>query len=660
MIDMYTIGMTIKLNNLAMPELLRMAQEFKKLDTLTADFNKNMKAVGGNVAGIRALKVEIGALDSKLAGANHQAMLLDRHLRNLKAAGVLMGTGSGGPGVFPPIYPPSYPGGRGPGGGRGPIPGGGAGGGGGHGRGGFHGGNLHMGPGGVGIGGVGYGLGANALVPLAVGLGTLYIGHGMYEEAKKLEKAQADFGNLNLSREENKEALQKANLIANSVRGTVITENLALIQDLHTATGDLHHALELSKPYAIYANAAKVQNGGRPVDNLVMNSIKALEHRGDAVMQNPAQLAREMSMQSQVHFFTKGVVSPSDYFAMSRTGKLAYQLASPEYLYGPAAALISANTGATAGTMEMTALSSLVGGHMDKKAKGFLAELGLWQEKVDPQVAAYRKQFEKDADYQKIVAANGGNLIQTGGLSAENTKLFIADRNKFVLDVLMPAIKKRYGLDMSNEDIARLLSANFNRNTSADLGFYVTNQLKVAKDTAGIQKDKDFMAANSSYMETATGAEENFVSAWKNFKTEFGKNVLPVVTGMLNDGADILRKIGQAKEYYFPSKDDKDGGWLSWLPKSRALKPAWEVQQDKQAAADAAATAPKPRMSSLETVADASYTGPGQQAGNVYLDGQKVGTVISPTLAKMLNRPTGGSAFDMKQAMPPPGYNYAK
>jgi hypothetical protein len=616
MIDVYGIGVTLKLTDMVGPQLINLAKQFEKIDLLAISLNKSLRAVGSNTAGLKALNVETGMLDTKLERANQQAILLERNLRGLKAAGMVPGVNTPLPGVVPGL--------------------GGSGGRGGHrGGGGLHGGNIHMGSNGVGIGSVGMGLGSGALVPLVVAGATLYIGHGLYEEAKKLEKARADFGNLNLSKAENAEVLKKSRDLTSDVHGTKVTENMALIQDLHTATGDLHHAVQLAGPYAVFANAAKIQNSGKNVDGLVLNSIKALEHRGDPVMQNQAELDKELRMQSQVHFFTKGVVSPTDYYAMSRTGKLAYQLASPEYLYGPAAALISANSGATAGTMEMTALSSLVGGHMDKKAKGFLIGLGLWQDQVDPKVAEMRKRFDKDPEYQKIVAANGGNLIQTGGLSAENSKLFVEDRNKFVLDILMPAIKKKYGLDMSNEDVARLLSGNFNRNTSADLSFFVTNQMKVAKDTAGIRKSKDYTDANAMYMNTAVGAEENFVAAWTNFKTEFGSNVLPVITSVLNDGATILRNISEFKQKFFPSSDSAEGE----KSKDKGLTPAWKLPgwpwgNDEK----------KPEDDK------------GVQAGNVYLDGQKVGYITGKYIAKDMSKPpTGPNFFDASMSPRPVG-----
>ena len=523
MIDIYSIGVTLKINDLIGPQLVLLAKQFEKIDLLASQVNRSLKAMGVEASGIKAVANATGNLDKKLERANRQSILLEQNLRNIRGLGALPG---GGPSAYPTVIPGN--GGYGHRGG---------------GRGGLHGGNIHAGPGGVGIGTVGMGLGADAMLPLAIAGAGAYATHSLYEAGKKLEKVKADFGNMNLSKADNESVLRQAWALTNGVRGSKVADNVALIHDLHTATGDLAHALEMSGDYTKFSVAAKIQNEGRDVHGLVMDSIKALEHRGDKVLQDPAMREKELRMQSQVDFFTRGTVGPDAYFGMSRTGKLAYQLASPEYLYGPAAALISANTGTTAGTMEMTALSSLIGGHMEKKGKGFLTGLGLWNEVLDPKVAAMRASFDKDPEYQKIVAANGGSLIQSGGLSFDNAKLFAENRNDFILTVLYPAIRKKYGLNVTDEDAARLLTGNFNRNTSADLAFYITNQAKVSKDTKGIRGTNNFFEAYLAYMKTAAGAETEFSGAWNSFKTEFSKAVLPAITDMLKGGAVVLRGI---------------------------------------------------------------------------------------------------------------------
>src|SRR5258708_6211076 len=122
-------------------------------------------------------------------------------------------------------------------------------------------------PNGFGVGGVGMGLASDMLVPLAAGLVAGDVGPKFSESAKDLEKVKADFSNLNLSKADNDSVLAKSWALTRSVHGTSATENMALIQDLHVATGDLHHSLEMSDAYAKYTVASSIQNNGKGVEN---------------------------------------------------------------------------------------------------------------------------------------------------------------------------------------------------------------------------------------------------------------------------------------------------------------------------------------------------------------------------------------------------------
>jgi hypothetical protein len=344
---------------------------------------------------------------------------------------------------------------------------------------------------------------------------------GSYEEAKKLAQAQADFKNLNLSALDNSRVFGVATNLSHKTLGTTITNNIKLIQDLHTATGDLNKSLKLSGAYSQFSVAARVQNGGQDVDNLVLTSIKALEHRGDKVVQSPVALQQELHRQSQVFFATKGRVSPSDYFHLSQTGKMAYTLADSDFLYGPMAAMMQAKTGQTTGTAQMTTLSSLIGGHMTNKAKGFLRGMGLWDDQTSPLAKGLKDLINNDPLVKKLIAAQGDVSIQSGGLPAYAAAMAAGNTDKFTREILVPAIRKKYG-NLSDEQIGLMLTKQFNRNTADDLSFWVLNAQKVKKDTGIINKSNGFGGAYRSYLKTPEGAEEAAGAAWKNFLAMFG------------------------------------------------------------------------------------------------------------------------------------------
>ena len=366
---------------------------------------------------------------------------------------------------------------------------------------------------------------------------------GPYEEAKKLYQAQSNIKTLNLSHADNARINKKAFDLSQQLPGSTITGNTSALQDLHTAFGSLPHALEMAKNFQAFALAAEMKEG-RPVEGLIYNAAKALEHRGGRLTNSPEAFGSELDMMSKVYFGSKGKVSPSDYFSASQTGKMAYKMFSPEFLYGPYASYIQEKTGMTAGTASMTAFSSLIGGHMDSKAKGFLADLGggIYEEGLSASRVNLMKKAMRDAgikegdpDYKTLAPTSGG-------LNPNLAELFAANPDKFTNEILIPAIQKKYGLDAN---IPLLLSKHFNRNTGDFLSEWFINKSKNEKDARIFQKSTGFQSAYELYQKSPQGAELAASAAWKNFLALFGTVYLPQITKGLTSLANVLTKLSK-------------------------------------------------------------------------------------------------------------------
>jgi hypothetical protein len=375
--------------------------------------------------------------------------------------------------------------------------------------------------------------------------------NGPYEEAKRLMQAKADFENLNLSADDNAAAYAKAAANAHAVLGSNITDNIKQINDLHTAFGDLHHALQMSGDFAKFSIAAKIANGGHDVDGLVNESVKALEQRGGKVINDDATFRDELHRQSQVYFGTKGKVSGKDYFAASQTGGMSYALYDKEYLYGEFAAFMQAKSGSTAGTAGMTMFSSLIGGHMDNKAKGFLADLGLLQVGVSKaQVALVNNAVGSLAIPQKEKDKLAKSMMPvTGGLKDELLDVAAHRPDLLINDYLVPAIRKRYGMNLSDDEIGQLVAKNFNRGTSKAMGELIVNHLKFEKDANIFANAKDYTSAYNAYLKSPEGAEMAAAESWKNLSTMIGVTFIPKITeglGMLAHGLDELSQWTEA------------------------------------------------------------------------------------------------------------------
>jgi len=368
---------------------------------------------------------------------------------------------------------------------------------------------------------------------LGVGVGMFAMLEGPYKEAKKLAQAQADFSTMNLSAADNAAAFAQAATLSHKVLGSTITQNVKNIQDLHTAFGDLHHALETSELFTKMSIVGRVANGGKDVDGLIMSAAKALEHRGGKVVNSTPEFESEANMMTQVMLGTKMRVSPRDYLTASGTGKMAYQLFDKEYLYGVFAGLMSFMGGNKAGTSAMTAFSSLIGGHMDSKGKGFLSEIGLWTEGVSPKRLKMMREATKGLSKEEMKEF-GFLMPTTGGLSDVNSELYAHRPDIFISTVLVPAIKRRFGMDLSDDQLALLVAKNFNRATGDFIGNQITMAPKLNKDAGIFRKTATIGEGLASYMKSPAGAEIAASAAWENFLAMLGTVYLPAITsGML-------------------------------------------------------------------------------------------------------------------------------
>ncbi|VTP12703.1 hypothetical protein PUATCC27989T_00515 [Phytobacter ursingii] len=379
---------------------------------------------------------------------------------------------------------------------------------------------------------------------LAVGLSISKGLDAAMKSAREVAKAQADFKTLNLNAMEMAQVNAMAADQTHKTLGSTIAGNIRLIQDLHTAFGDLHHALELAPEFTKYETTVKMALGEHAADGMVNAAARALEHRGGKVTNNPEEFNKELSMMSQVQFATKNRVSPRDYLLASQTGKGAYSLLSPEYLYGQFGGLMSILGGERSGTELMTAFSSLIGGHMDKKAKGFLADLGMYDEGVSKErMKIMRKVMSgmSPEDKRIYLQSVGGESILSGGLKAQYAAMF--SNPDQLASVMAEKIRARFGKKLSDEEVSQYMYKNFNRSTGDLLGQNVVNKSKFDKDAAVFRKAMSFYTAYDNYLNNPDGAGIALTAAWTNLKATLGLQLLPVVTKLTLGFAKFLDKI---------------------------------------------------------------------------------------------------------------------
>lgn len=649
MIDAYAIGTTLKLHDLVTPQLLKLSEQFAKVDALALQVNKRLQKIGAEVVGIRNLAAASKALDTGLKGVNTEALQAERNLRGLKGAlptgsiGIerelaaanveaatlerrllgMRGLGRGGGGV-PPILP--GPGGGGSGGGR---------------RGGhIHGGNMHVGPNGFGIGGVGMGLATDMLVPLAAAGASIYVGHKFYEAAKDYDMAFTRFRTLNLGAKVNEDA----NAFARGTKqfGVSMTERMTVLRDMHEVMGSYEEAKAVTPLFTrmLAANRGVFGEEGNKFDTKTFQALgKVIEMRGGTA--SPDEMFKQADFAQKVLTGSAGLVTPTDLLAFMKTGGVATRLLSNQAFYAQSAPMIQEMGGSRFGTALMSAHQNLAMGRGSLKSMKEAARIGL----IDPGMI----------EYTKI-----GTIKQVLPGALKDEGLYNQSKYEWLLNVLIPAIRNGgvrghgglvKGDKITDDQIVNELNTLFSQRTASNAFAQMYLQRhKIDKNIAVTTGAMGINDLEKQYKGSAQGAEDEFSAAWKDFKAEFGKNMLPQVTNMLKTGADILRTLGDmANNPTFKA--------IQGFTEGAAHAFAWPY---RLMFGNANAAEPGAGGAQINPVAQRG-TMSNTMKGSVHLDGRLVGSFMADHMGRQASAPmTGTSSFDMSMGLPTPGLSYQR
>ena len=647
MIDAYAIGTTLKLHDLITPQLLKLSEQFAKVDALALQVNKRLQKMGAEVVGVRNLAAASKALDAGLKGINTEALLAERNLRGLKGAlptgsiGIerelaaanveaatlerrlhgMRGLGRGGGGV-PPILP-------GPGGGHG---------GGGRRGGHIHGGNMHVGPGGFEIGGVGMGLATDMLVPLTAAGAAIYVGHKFYEAAKDYDMAFTRFRTLNLGDKVN----QDANSFARGTKqfGVSMTERMTVLRDMHEVMGNYEEAKAVTPLFTrmLAANRGVFGEEGNKFDTKTFQALgKVIEMRGGT--SSEAEMFKQADFAQKVLTGSAGLVTPTDLLAFMKTGGVATRLLSNKAFYAESAPMIQEMGGSRFGTALMSAHQNLAMGRGSLKSMKEAARIGL----IDPRMI----------EYTKI-----GTIKQVLPGALKDEGLYNQSKYEWLLNVLIPAIRSggirgpnglTKGDAITDDQIVNELNTLFSQRTASNAFAQMYLQRnKIAKNIAVTQGAMGITELEKQYQKSPQGAKDEFRAAWTDFKTAFGASMLPQVTNMLKVGAEMLRSLAAVSDSpAFKAIQGFTNGAIHTF--------AWPY---RLMAGDA--NAATPTSTAINPVASPGAAS-NSMKGTVHLDGRLVGSFMADHMGRQASQPlTGTTSFDMSMGLPTPGLSYQR
>lgn len=639
MIDAYSIGTTLKLHDLVSPQLLKLSEQFEKVDVLATQLNKNLKIMGAEVVGIKNLSVAAAKLDLGLKGVGDQAMVAEKRLRGIsgaiptggiglerelsranieadllekklaamRALGRVPGGGGGGGGGIPPILP--APGGGGRGGRHG-------------GR--LHGGNMHVGPHGFGIGGVGMGLAGDMLVPLAAAGIAVYAGSGAVKEASEYQREQAQFSMFGMNAAQNAEAKRFAE--QTKMPGASMIDKMRYMieaQGVFRESGmkgnEALGGAKLVAPILAKLHYASLLSGHEMGETEEKAMLRFVETRGG--LKDPKELAKIADLGFKVNMTSGGNVDWEQMRSAMMTGGIAAKSLNDEALFAWGEPLMGELKGGGFGTGLRTAFNRMNGIiKLPNQAYHEMEKLDLWDRKM-------------------VVENSNGGIKSFKGNPLRHADEYAENPFKYYVDYIMPKYDK-LGLSESQRNTENAILFG---GTGARLFSTLEQQLStILNSLPAIKQAKGLDPAVKATDETTTGQMKEFGAAWSDFKNTFGQTMLPAVTKILQEGTDILKTITSADKNMKDEQDYVNQG-TGFLDR---LKRQWEWHPGMGAG--------------INPVADPGHPS-APMHGTVNLDGHKVGTFMADHLGRQASNPlTGTTSFDMSMGLPTPGLNYQR
>jgi hypothetical protein len=227
-----------------------------------------------------------------------------------------------------------------------------------------------------------------------------------------------------------------------------------------------------------------------------------------------------------------------------------------------------------------------------------------------------------------------------------------------LLNVLIPAIRKggvmtQKGLvkgdAISDDQIVNELNTLYSQRTASNAFAQMYLQRnKIAKNIGVTEGAMGITDLEKQYKGSAQGAEDEFGAAWKDFKAEFGKSMLPQITKMLKVGAEALRSIGQ------PVNEAQLDRAIKADPSMQSGR--WGKLGEWLGLGGQSSSGARP----INPVASPSANSH-SMTGTVNLDGRKVGTFMADHMGRQASAPlTGTTSFDMSMSLPTPGLSYQR
>lgn len=328
---------------------------------------------------------------------------------------------------------------------------------------------------------------------------------------------------------------QKALEIAKLTKGTSNTDAVRLVTETQAITGNVAHTLEIAPVLAklrfgmetYMAGAGKGEGHGDAAEKQFRDIVKVMEMRGMMRDFTSEKLDKMADLFVKNFVASGGMVKPSDFLAMMKTGGVAAKTVSDDFMFA-LGHIMQEKGGSRSGTALMSGFQNLVAGRMPQQIAETLMALGL---------------LRKDA----IHYGKTGHITKVDAGGLKDYKLFQERPDLYMMQKILPALAKKYKIDPKDQNaVVMRLNALAGQRTAADL--LAQLYMEQGQIANYIEQAKNSMGNNELYSqgEDATIGQQNDLRAQvEKLEQTFGDAALPLLKSALEQTIPLVKEFGE-------------------------------------------------------------------------------------------------------------------
>lgn len=381
------------------------------------------------------------------------------------------------------------------------------------------------------------GMWRNSMMVTGAGLGMAMTLKAATNEAVRYEQQLNKLKALNLDARFGAGATagleQQALAIAKSTKGTTTTEALRLVTEAQAITGSVEHTKELVPVLAkmrfamesYMAGQGKGEGHGASAERQFGDVIKAMEMRGLMRDFSEEKLMRMSDLFVKNYVASGGMVKPSDFLAMLKTGGVAGKSVNEDFMFA-LGHIMQEKGGNRSGTQLMSLYQNMVAGRSTQQVAEHLMQLGLLN--------------AGGVHYGKT-----GHITKTDFGALKAAEVMQANPLQYLNEYILPALaKKGINIEDQKQVIPQLAQLASNR-TGADFlaQLYlergqIANYMVQAKGAMGLN------ALDEQGGKSATGEQMDLMAKVNQLELDFGQAALPLLKSLLEQAIPLVKSLG--------------------------------------------------------------------------------------------------------------------